>query len=123
MWNAGYWRTPSKTPTLRVEATCRDGSKIGGKITLSEVCRLLVSGCNVKRASCVDLVLYLLIGETMDGEDLIAEGEAALEPLDAVEDDGPRSLLGEMLRLNPWERPSSDEVARRLASLHGGAPG
>ncbi len=62
------WHRPSGGPTMRVEATCPDGSSMSGKISLGEVCELLARGCTLKRASCIDLVLDLMEG-SMHGAD------------------------------------------------------
>jgi ABC-2 type transport system ATP-binding protein len=54
-----HWHSPSRTPTLRVEAACPDGSTATGRLGLDEACKLLARGCRL-RASCRDLVLDLL---------------------------------------------------------------
>ena len=63
-----------------------------------------------------NLVLYLLAGETVDGDERVDE-KLAEEKIALINDKNLRSLVADMLRLNPWERPSSDEVAKRLRQL------
>ncbi|MCE4625223.1 MAG: protein kinase [Desulfurococcales archaeon] len=65
-----------------------------------------------------NLLLYLLTGETVDGEELIENEELVLELLEGVKDEQLKKLLSEMLRLKPWERPSSDEVVKRLTAIY-----
>jgi len=65
-----------------------------------------------------NLLLYLLTGESMDGEEA-ANPERLKEALARVPgDDRLKRLLGEMLAPEPWRRPSMDEVVRRLLEAY-----
>ena len=65
-----------------------------------------------------NLILYLLTGETIDGEDLLIDGPKVVEEaLEGVEDDQLRKLLKAMMVDEPWKRPSSEEAAKILGWL------
>ena len=64
-----------------------------------------------------NILLYLATGEFVDGEEALSRDKLD-RALSMVEHDGLRELLGEMLRPEPWERPSSSEVVKRLLSLY-----
>lgn len=62
-----------------------------------------------------NLLLYLLTGDYVDGE----EAETALD--DAVQAVGPgelREVVAAMMRPEPWERPSSEEALKMLARVY-----
>lgn len=61
-----------------------------------------------------NLILYLLTGETLDGYERVNR-ELARRRVEGIRDRGVRELVWEMLSLNPWDRPASDEVVRRLS--------
>jgi len=63
-----------------------------------------------------NLLLYLLTGESMDGEEA-ANPERLREALNRVQREELRRLLGEMLALEPWRRPSMEEAVKRLARI------
>jgi len=65
-----------------------------------------------------NLILYLLTEETIDGEDAVDEGKVR-GILGRVEDERLRELLRSMLALNPWDRPSMDEVLKELLRIYG----
>ncbi len=64
-----------------------------------------------------NLLLYLVTGQSIDGED-IARREIVEKALAKVHGSELRELLSDILRMEPEERPSMDEVARRLMNLY-----
>ena len=64
-----------------------------------------------------NLILYLLTKQSIDGEDIFRSGYVQ-QALDRVGNDELRKLLSEMLRPHPEERPSMDEVLRKLLDIY-----
>ena len=65
-----------------------------------------------------NLILYLLTGETIDGEDVVNK-QRMESVLSRVEVEELKEMLRRMLKLNPWERPSMDEVLNKLVEIYG----
>ena len=61
-----------------------------------------------------NLLLYLLTGVAVDGEEA---DDSLEEALALVEDDQVREVLRGMTMINPWERMSSEEAAKILAGI------
>jgi len=64
-----------------------------------------------------NLVLYMLTGETLDGEDAVEEGRVA-DAVKSVEHEELREVLMEALRPEPWSRPSAEEFVRKLLKVY-----
>lgn len=64
-----------------------------------------------------NLLLYLLTGEHIDGEEAVARPGKVEEVLEHVDDPGLRGLLASMLAPEPWSRPGMDEVVSRLSRM------
>ncbi len=64
-----------------------------------------------------NIVLYLLTGYSVDGEDVFKK-DYVQQILGKVADTRLKSLLAEMLRPDPEERPSMDEVLRKLVEVY-----
>ena len=60
-----------------------------------------------------NLLLYLLTGNSVDGEDAVNEDRVA-SALRNLPSSDLRSLISSALRLNPWERPSMEELVKAL---------
>jgi len=65
-----------------------------------------------------NLILYLLLGETVDGEDAVNK-QRVENILSRIENEELRGGLREMFKVNPWERPSMDEVLSKLIEIYG----
>jgi len=64
-----------------------------------------------------NLLLYLLTGESVDGEDVFDE-KLVKETTGIVEDDDLRKLILSTLSKCAWRRPTADEVVRYLANIY-----
>ncbi len=64
-----------------------------------------------------NLLLEALTGEVVDGVKAVRSPGAVREALSRVGDPKLRGLLREMLDVNPVNRPSADEVVKRLVSM------
>jgi len=64
-----------------------------------------------------NLLLYLLTGETIDGEDVFDQ-KLVKDILSQVEYSELRKLISVTLAENAWERPSSDEVVKYLIKIY-----
>ncbi len=64
-----------------------------------------------------NLILYILTGYSIDGEDLFKK-DYVQRILGRVANAKLKNLLSEMLRPDPEERPSMDEVLRRLLEIY-----
>jgi len=64
-----------------------------------------------------NLILYMLTGETLDGEDAVEEGKVA-EAVKSVEHEKIREILMETLQPEPWNRISSEEVVKNLLEVY-----
>ena len=64
-----------------------------------------------------NLILYMLTGETVDGEDAIQE-ESLRETIEKIEYPELRKLIYEMMKLDPLERSSAEEVVRKLTIIY-----
>ena len=64
-----------------------------------------------------NLILYLLTGYSIDGEDVFKKDHVQ-QTLGKVANTKLRSLLFNMLRPDPEERPSMDEVLRKLVKIY-----
>jgi len=64
-----------------------------------------------------NLILYMLTGETLDGEDALEEGRVA-DAVKSVEHGALREVLREALQPKPWNRPSSEELVKRLLEVY-----
>ena len=62
-------------------------------------------------------ILYLLTGETIDGEDAVNR-QRVESLLSRIENEELRGILREMFKTNPWERPTIDEVVRKLTEIY-----
>ena len=60
-------------------------------------------------------LLYMLTGSVVDGED--ADTETVWRATARIRHEGMRRIISSMLAPEPWERPSSEEVARRLLEI------
>jgi len=63
-----------------------------------------------------NLILYMLTGETLDGEDAVEEGRVA-DAVKSVEREELREVLIEALQPDPWDRPSSEELVKKLLEV------
>jgi len=64
-----------------------------------------------------NLVLYMLTGETLDGEDAVEEGRVA-DAVKNVKHEELRELLMEALQSEPWNRPSVEEFVKKLLEVY-----
>jgi len=64
-----------------------------------------------------NLLLYILTGESVDGEDAIKPGVVD-EAVKKIEHTKLRDLIRRMLDPEPGERPSDDEVVKELVEIH-----
>ena len=64
-----------------------------------------------------NLILYLLTRETVDGEDAVNDA-IVKEAINKVPNNDLRNLLRTMLKLDPEDRPSADEVVRELIKIY-----
>jgi serine/threonine protein kinase len=64
-----------------------------------------------------NLILYMLIGESIDGEDAIDE-KRIKEKLNKVQDKELRKILAEALVPEPSKRPSSEELTKTFKTLY-----
>jgi len=64
-----------------------------------------------------NLILYMLTGETLDGEDALEEGRVA-DAVKSVEREELREVLMEALQPKPWDRPSSEELVKKLLEVY-----
>jgi enoyl-CoA hydratase/carnithine racemase len=62
------------------------------------------------------LLLYILTGESIDGEDADDE-KLVMEKLSMVPNEELRSVLEEALRLEPDKRPSAEEFTKKLYNI------
>jgi len=62
-------------------------------------------------------ILYLLIGESIDGEEAVDE-KYVQEKLSKVQNEELRSILALTLRIKPQERPSAEEFTKTLYSIY-----
>jgi serine/threonine-protein kinase len=67
-----------------------------------------------------NLLLYLLTGENNDGEDRVVSEKELKDLLDSIEPRQLRDVIEALIRVNPWERPSAEEVAKHLAKVYRG---
>jgi len=64
-----------------------------------------------------NLILYMLAGETLDGEDAVEEGRVA-DAVKSVEHEELREVLIEALQPEPWSRPSIEEFVKKLLEVY-----
>jgi len=64
-----------------------------------------------------NLILYMLTGETLDGEDAVEEGRV-VAAVKSVEHEELREVLIEALQPKPWDRPSSEELVKKLLEVY-----
>ncbi|ADM27635.1 serine/threonine protein kinase [Ignisphaera aggregans DSM 17230] len=64
-----------------------------------------------------NLLLYLLSGDTIDGEEAIKPGKIE-SYIKSIEQDALREILMEMLNPEPWNRISSEESVKRLLEVY-----
>lgn len=64
-----------------------------------------------------NLLLYLLTGEFIGGEERVINEERFYEVLAKVRIKELRELIDYMMKVNPWERPSADEILKYLTKL------
>jgi len=64
-----------------------------------------------------NLLLYLLTGESIDGED-ISDEKLVKDVVNQVEDSNLRKIISSALRKYAWERPGADEIVRYLVSIY-----
>jgi len=64
-----------------------------------------------------NLLLYLLTGEHLDGEDVIARTSQAKAVISSVKPLEIQNLLWGMLHPYPWKRPSTDEIVARIEGI------
>ena len=64
-----------------------------------------------------NLLLYLLTGEGVDGEDLVSKPGTIDRLLGRVGSPELARLISSMMAMEPWRRPGMDEVASTLAAL------
>jgi len=64
-----------------------------------------------------NLVLYMLTGETLDGEDAVEEGRV-VDAVKSVEHEELREVLMEALQPEPWSRPSAEEFVKKLLEVY-----
>ncbi len=64
-----------------------------------------------------NLLLYILTGESIDGEEAIEPGTVD-EAVKEIQHTKLRNLIKTMLTPQPWKRPSSDEVVKELLQLY-----
>jgi len=64
-----------------------------------------------------NLILYMLTGETIDGEDAVEEGRVA-DAAKNVEHEGLGEVLMEALQPEPWNRPSAEEFVKKLLEVY-----
>jgi len=64
-----------------------------------------------------NLILYMLTGETLDGEDALEE-ERVADAVKSVEHEKLRETLREALQPKPWNRPSAEELVKKLLEIY-----
>ena len=65
-----------------------------------------------------NLLLYLLTGDSVDGEDLVAtRGKELEEILATIGNPNVRRIIYSSMRIEPWRRPSSEELEKMLAAV------
>ncbi len=69
-----------------------------------------------------NLLLYLLTGEALDGEEAASPGRLE-QALARVDHEALRGVLREMLAVEPWRRPSMDEAVKKLLEAYRGLSG
>ncbi len=65
-----------------------------------------------------NLILYMLMGETIDGEDAIDEKQVE-DVVSMIEHEELREVLYRVMKYNPWERPSAEELTKKLVEIYG----
>ena len=66
-----------------------------------------------------NLLLYMLTGESIDGEEAVKPGVVE-EAVAGIGDEALRGLVARMLEPKPWDRPSIEEVVRELVKIFRG---
>ena len=64
-----------------------------------------------------NLILYMLIGDTIDGEDAVDEKQVK-DLVSMVGHEELRNILHQIMKYNPWERPSAEEVVKELRKVY-----
>ena len=65
-----------------------------------------------------NLLLYLLTGENVDGEDRVENEEEFKDLLSSIENTELRKLIESMMKINPWERPPAEDVVKYLTTIY-----
>jgi len=64
-----------------------------------------------------NLILYMLTGETLDGEEAVEEGRV-VDAMKSVEREEIKEVLVEALQPEPWNRPSAGELVKKLLEVY-----
>ena len=65
-----------------------------------------------------NLLLYMLTGETIDGEERIGRDNTTWKTITKIKNEKLRQTLWKMLQTNPWNRPTAEEVVKELVEAY-----